>query len=138
MGHDGDFTSGNSAAVTHGGYSIIRRLKDGTPFVGLALDLQEAARSELETAGAIEAMKQAYSRHAACALFLFGILNGKSSLDESSTLRMLTELRRLNEGVFRMAGELHALDAAFDENVVDYSALVAARKAAQNEHDETG
>jgi len=128
MGHDGDFTSGNSAAVTHGAYSILRQLRDDTPFCGLALDLQEAARSELETAGALEAMKQTYSRHAAVTLFLYGILNSKASLDEAGTLRLVDQLRKLNRETFLMLDRLHELGTAASDKAIDYEAILAAQR----------
>jgi len=131
---NGDYGAGNQAAVSHGAYSLIRKLKDGVSFVGLALDLQEAARSELETAGAIEAMKQAYSRHAAVALYLYGILNGKDgSEDTSVALRLINELRRLNRDVFVMADQLRQLDAAFSDKTIDYEAILAAKRAQEGE-----
>jgi len=130
----GDFTSGNAMAVTHGAYSILRQLRDGTPFVGLALDLQEAARSELETAGALEAMKQTYSRHAAVTLFLYGILNSKASLDEAGTLRLVDQLRKLNRETFLMLDRLHELGTAASDKAIDYEAILAAKRAQEGEN----
>jgi hypothetical protein len=112
----------------------MRKLKSGAPFPpGLALDLQEQARSELEVSGAIEAMKQTYSRHAAVALYLFGALNGRNDLSESAALRILSELRRVNRDAFAMLDRLHELGAAASEQAIDYEAMLAARKAGDNE-----
>ena len=132
----GSFGESNTAAVTHGGYSLIRKLKDGEPFKGLALDLQEQARADLEMHGAIEAMRQAYARHAGAALFLQGIIAGLDDLPSIEKYqRLTTEFRRLNERTFEMARQLAEMErAAGDGLIID--AVQAAREA-QDGHNQT-
>jgi len=123
------FQKGNVAAVSHGCYSLIRKLKDGEPIAGLALDLQEQARVDLEMSGPFEAMKVAFSMHMGAALYIWGVMNGTTDIDKY--LRLETEFRRLNEKCFTMAQVLTEVETARGGDALDYEAILAARREGQ-------
>ena len=99
--HAASFGQDNTASVSHGCYALIRKLKNGEPIKGLALDLQEQARADLEMSGPFEAMKVAFSMHMGAALYIWGVMNGTTDMDKY--LRLEQEFRRLNEKCFTMA-----------------------------------
>jgi len=125
---NGDYGAGNAMAMRHGSYSLIAKLKAGDAFCGLALDLQEQSRQDLDLHGALEAMREAYSRHCAITLYIYGVLNSRIDPDEAGTLRLVDALRKLNRDTFVMANELRALDVAIHEGAIDYEAILAAKR----------
>lgn len=129
--HVASFGQNNAASVSHGCYSLIRKLRDGEPIKGLALDLQEQARADLETLGPFEAMKVAFSMHMGAALYVWGVMNGTTDVDKY--LRLEMEFRRLNEKCFTMAQILTEVEVARGGDALDYEAILAAEREGQGD-----
>ena len=125
----GSFKPDNTASLSHGCYLLIRKLKNGEPIKGLALDLQEQARADLEMSGPFEAMKVAFSMHMGAALYIWGVMNGTTDMDKY--LRLEQEFRRLNEKCFTMAQILAEVETARGGDALDYEAILAAQREGQ-------
>lgn len=137
QGNDYEFAPGQSgnpggAALTSGGGErAIKRLADGGPLAGAALELKEQLHQEIEKRGLLEVMRERAERYQAIADLFYGLCLG---CQDAETLdKRVKRYGWLASKGFAMLAQLRELEKARGGGGMVIDAMEAAKAARDDE-----